>query len=76
MAAGKHLPVPVEVSTETAAVIRRSQIVILCGIHPDLIDRLTNLGLIEPVGRDVHDDEPLFQREAIPLLEKILRLRR
>jgi DNA-binding transcriptional MerR regulator len=71
----KYLPVPVEVLARASAFVRRREIVCLCGIHPDLVDRLERLGLIDPVDRDPYNGEPVFHREAVPLIEKILRLR-
>jgi len=76
MATKKHLLVPIHVHTETSAFVRRREIVCLCGVHPDLVDRLADLGLVDPVGRDDFDGEPLFDREAVPLIDKILRLRK
>lgn len=76
MKSKKLLPIPLDIALGTSAYIRRREIVCLCGIHPDLIDRLEKLGLLDAVGRDAFDDEPLFPRESVPLIEKILRLRR
>jgi len=75
MPAKKYLPVPVDVLAGASDFVRRREIVCLCGIHPDLVDRLERLGLIDPVDRDAYDDEPVFHREAVLLIEKILRLR-
>jgi MerR family transcriptional regulator/heat shock protein HspR len=45
-----------------------------CGLHPELIERLVRIGLIDYVARDVNG-EILFQAEVIPLIRRILRLR-
>jgi MerR family transcriptional regulator/heat shock protein HspR len=76
MATKKYLPVPIHFYAGTSGLVRRSEVVCLCGVHPDLVDRLGSLGLVEPVGRDAYDSEPLFRRETVPLIEKILRLRK
>jgi DNA-binding transcriptional MerR regulator len=52
-----------------------SQIADLCNIHPDVIDRFVQLGLVDPAGRDENSEEWIFQREVIPLVRKIIRLR-
>ncbi len=44
------------------------------GVHPELIERLVRLGLIDFVERDV-DGEALFQADVTATIRKILRLR-
>lgn len=45
-----------------------------CGVHPDLIDRLSRLGLIDAVDCDL-SGEALFHREVITVIGRIMRLR-
>jgi DNA-binding transcriptional MerR regulator len=51
------------------------EMALLCGAHPDLIDRFVNLGLVDPVGRDEDSNELRFDEETISTVRKILRLR-
>ncbi len=44
-----------------------------CGIHPELIERFVNLGLIDPSGQT--EGEFMFRFEVVPLVRKIIRLR-
>jgi len=44
------------------------------GLHPELIDRFVNLGLIEFTG-STGDGELLFDSGVIPIIRRILRLR-
>jgi MerR family transcriptional regulator, heat shock protein HspR len=45
------------------------------GLHPELIERFARIGLIDYAARDVNG-ELLFQAEVIPLIRRILRLRK
>lgn len=49
-----------------------SEVARLSGVHPDLIDRLTTLGLIDPVETF---PEPCFDVSTILRIRSILRLR-
>jgi MerR family transcriptional regulator, heat shock protein HspR len=51
-----------------------SEVAYRCGLHPELIERLAGIGLIDYVEGDV-DGEGLFHADVIPLLRRILRLR-
>ena len=51
-----------------------SEVAYRVGLHPELIDRFVNLGLIEFTDRD-DDGELLFDSAVIPLIRRILRLR-
>lgn len=55
--------------------VRVTEIADLCNTHPHIIDRFVCLGLVDPAGRDEHNEEWIFQREVIPLVRKIIRLR-
>jgi DNA-binding transcriptional MerR regulator len=58
----------------TPSYIGAREMTILCGVHPDLVERLVRLGLVDAVGRD-ENDEWRFDEEAIFLVRKIVRLR-
>lgn len=45
-----------------------------CGLHPELIERLVRIGLVDYAERDAHG-EVLFHADVIPLIRRILRLR-
>ena len=45
----------------------------LAGLHPDLVERLVDLGLIDPL---VWEPRPLFSRQVVVRLRRIERLRR
>ncbi len=45
-----------------------------CGVHPELIDRFIQLGLIDFIERD-RDGTALFGSDVVPLVRRILRLR-
>jgi DNA-binding transcriptional MerR regulator len=47
-----------------------------CGIHPELLNRLVRLGLVDTAGRNRRSGERLFSIETVPLIRKIMRLRR
>jgi DNA-binding transcriptional MerR regulator len=51
-----------------------TEVAVHCGIHPELIDRFLDLGLIDCAERDV-GGEALFQVDVVPLIRRILRLR-
>ena len=51
-----------------------SEVAYRCGLHPELIERLLRIGLIDPVEGDV-GGEVLFHADVIPLVRRILRLR-
>jgi len=55
--------------------VRVTEIADLCNTHPHIIDRFVCLGLVDPAGRDENNEEWIFQREVIPLVRKIIRLR-
>jgi len=53
--------------------LRLSELARVAGLHPDLINRFVDLGLIEPA---TQRPEPLFTDETIQRIGRILRLRR
>ncbi len=70
----KYFPVQLCRIAEHKAVLSLKEISVHCQVHPDLVDRFVRLGLIDPVGREVHSEEWLFPREAVSMIQKILRL--
>lgn len=51
------------------------QLASLCGVHPDLIVRFVKLGLLDPLEEQAGVPR-LFERSAVDVVLKILRLRR
>ena len=51
-----------------------SEVAYHCGLHPELIERLVTIGLVDYVEGDV-GGEILFPIDVVPLLRRILRLR-
>ena len=47
-----------------------------CRIHPRLLERLVQLGLCDPLAWDDRRREWIFSRDIIPLVRRIMRLRR
>jgi DNA-binding transcriptional MerR regulator len=66
----------VQISGESAFshYVTGSEVARRCHLHPDLLERLVNLGLIDYVDRDVNG-EAIFHMEVIPLVRRIMRLR-
>ncbi|MEJ5349540.1 MAG: chaperone modulator CbpM [Desulfosoma sp.] len=52
-----------------------SELASLCGVHPDLIVRFVRLGLLDPL-EETAGIPSLFERSAVHVVHKILRLRR
>lgn len=57
-----------------SAYMRLSDVAGRCGIHPELVERFVEIGLVDFVDRD-SDGEALFRAEVIQLIRRILRLR-
>ncbi|MBP8645444.1 MAG: hypothetical protein KBH99_04900 [Syntrophobacteraceae bacterium] len=51
-----------------------NEVAFYSGVHPELVERFLELGLIEFTERD-WGNEPLFTVDVVPLIRKILRLR-
>jgi MerR family transcriptional regulator, heat shock protein HspR len=69
------LPAVLEEVISATQCVSRREIVYLCGIHSELIDRLVALGIVDPVGEGLADSEPIFSRDVVPIIEKAMRLR-
>jgi|SRR5208282_6446600 len=64
----------VKTDSEFSSRYTLTEVAYRAGLHPELIDRFTRLGLIEFSDR-TDDGELIFDSEVIPLLRRILRLR-
>jgi DNA-binding transcriptional MerR regulator len=51
------------------------EVAALCNVHPDFIDRLVRLGLLEPTDRNDRQNEWGFEEDSVLLVKKIVRLR-
>ena len=60
--------------SESSAYYTLTEVANRAGLHPELVDRFMRLGLIESNG-STDDGELLFDREVLPLVRRILRLR-
>ncbi|MBW1974013.1 MAG: MerR family transcriptional regulator [Deltaproteobacteria bacterium] len=56
--------------------LRCEQVASICGVHPELIERFVKLGLIDPTDRDPVNESWLFPPEVVPIVKRIIRLRR
>lgn len=52
-----------------------SEVARLAGIHPELLDRLVTLGLVDPAQVAHASPEPLFEVATVLRIRRILRLR-
>lgn len=66
----------VHVRTEHRTRLGTGQAAARCRVHPELIDRFVQLGLCDPVAWDDAGQEWVFAPEVVPLVRRILRLRR
>lgn len=73
MAERKFYIVRVE-ETRRPSLLTVEELACRCGVHPELIDRLSRLGLIDAADWDL-SGEALFHREAITVIGRIMRLR-
>ena len=74
MAERKFFIVRVKRTEGPSTLLTLREVAFRCGVHPDLIDRFTRLGLIDAAECDL-SGEALFRREVIPVIGRILRLR-
>ena len=51
-----------------------TQVVRITGLQADLIEKFVYLGLIDPIGNDPQTEEWIFNKEVLPLIQKIMRL--
>jgi len=74
MAKTEYFLVQASGSSGFSSYLTLSEVSYHCGLHPELIERLVHIGLVDYAGRDVHGDI-LFHADVIPLIRRILRLR-
>jgi MerR family transcriptional regulator, heat shock protein HspR len=74
MAERKYFLVQINSAKAFVPYLTSSEVAYRCGLHPDLLERLVNLGLIDYVERDINGDA-LFHADVIPLIRRIMRLR-
>lgn len=74
MAERKFYIVRVTESGTPSTLLTLREVAYRCGVHPELIDRLSRLGLIDAVDFSL-SGEALFHREVIGVIGRIMRLR-
>lgn len=74
MAEDKFVMVRIHRSSGGAAEVSITEVARRCGVHPDLVERLVQLGLVDFSGRDARG-ESLFHESAVATIRRILRLR-
>jgi MerR family transcriptional regulator, heat shock protein HspR len=74
MAEGKYFLVQVHRASGHPPYLTLSEVAYRCGLHPELIERLVDFGLIDYVEQDGRG-EILFHADVVPLLRRIVRLR-
>jgi MerR family transcriptional regulator/heat shock protein HspR len=74
MAESKYFMVQVHRVSSFSPSLTLAEVAHHCGLHPELIERLVSIGLIDYAGRDARG-EGLFHTDVVPLLRRILRLR-
>jgi MerR family transcriptional regulator/heat shock protein HspR len=75
MTARKYAIILTKRVTRAASGIGAGEVAAQCGVHPELIDRFVDLGLVEPLCWHERRNEWLFDKNTIPLVRKIIRLR-
>jgi len=71
----EYLPLPNRFITNSSSYVTFGEVSRLCDIHPKMIIRLVQLGLIDPLGKEKTEDAWTFPVETIQLVRKIIRLR-
>jgi MerR family transcriptional regulator, heat shock protein HspR len=74
MAESKFFLVRVGSASAVSSYLTLSEVAYHCGLHPELVERLVRLGLIDFQERQANG-EVLFHADVIPLIRTILRLR-
>ena len=70
-----NLPVLVNRTGFDHSYLRISEVAVCCRTHPGLVHRFVRLGLVDPVDMLGNPEQWLFERDAVPLIAKIIRLR-
>lgn len=74
MAESRFYIVRVTEAGTTSTLLTLREVAYQCGVHPELIDRLSRLGLIDAADCSF-SGEALFHREVVTVIGRILRLR-
>jgi len=74
MSETKYLLVQISRASAFSPYLTRSEVAYRCNLHPDLVERLVSLGLVDYVERDINGDT-LFHPDVVPLIRRIMRLR-
>ena len=71
----KYLPVLSRFIPDSASNVTLREVSMRCDIHPEMIIRLVQLGLIDPVGQEKAKEVWIFPIETVSQVRKIIRLR-
>ncbi|HQN18912.1 MAG TPA: chaperone modulator CbpM [Syntrophobacteraceae bacterium] len=74
MAEGKYFLVRKRRTSLFSPYLTLYEVACHCGLHPDFVERLVSMGLIDYVERDSNGDV-LFPVDVVPVVRRILRLR-
>ena len=72
----EDLPLPDKFITSSASYVTFGEVSRLCDIHPKMIIRLVQYGLIDPAEKEKIEDAWTFPVETVQLVRKIIRLRK
>ena len=70
-----NLPVLLRYAGSGFPYLRLNDVAIRCMVHPGLVHRFVRLGLVDSVDISVSPGQWLFERDAVVLINKIIRLR-
>jgi DNA-binding transcriptional MerR regulator len=74
MEESKYFLVQISTDRASARYLTRSEVAYICGLHPDFVEKLVSLGLVDYAERDSNGDV-LFHAEVVSLIRRIMRLR-
>lgn len=74
MAERKYFLVQLSRSGSVSGYLTLAEVACHCGLHPELVERLVRIGLIDCAVRNTNG-EVLFHADVVPLVRTILRLR-
>ena len=70
-----NLPVLLRYARSGLPYLRLNDVALRCMVHPGLVHRFVRLGLVDPVDMSVSPEQWLFERDAVMMINKIIRLR-
>jgi len=70
-----NLPVLLRYTRSGFPYLRLSDVAVRCMVHPSLVDRFVRLGLVDPVDLNDEPEQWRFDRNVVPQINKIIRLR-